>query len=453
MSIRWRITALATAAVLVVLLLAGFGILRVHERALVNALDERLDQSRAAYERSSELLPPGDEDSVAQLVRAGRVVGIQPVSAGDAHPSLLDTPMAENPRRGDDQAIRSVADVLPGEGAYRVLSARVGGGDVLHLAANLDDVQDSTRALRRALALSVPLVVLALGAVIWWFVGRTLRPVEAIRVQVGAIGGGDLHRRVPVPAADDEIGRLARTMNDMLERLERSAEQQRRFVADASHELRSPLARMRAELEVDLAHPEGADPEATHRSALEEVIGLQHLVDDLLDVARQEAGGTPEVRREPVDLDDLVHHAARRIRASGRVTLDTTGVGAAQVQGDRGQLGRLIANLLDNAVRHASSTVVVTLRQHDGGPAELVVADDGPGIAPEDRARVFEPFTRLDEARAAGAGGAGLGLTIVRDMALAHGGAVAIEDRPEGGIRFVVTLPPATDPRSGPGTR
>jgi signal transduction histidine kinase len=445
-SIRWRITALASGAMLVVLLLAGFGILRAHERALVNALDERLDQSRAAYERDGELVPPGDEDSLAQLVRAGRVVEIQPASAADVHPELLDTPIAEGPPAGDDQAIQDIAVVLPGEGEYRVLSAGVGTDEVLHLAANLDDVHDSASALRRALALSVPLVVLALGAVIWWFVGRTLQPVEAIRAQVGVIGGGDLHRRVPVPAADDEVGRLARTMNDMLERLERAAEQQRRFVADASHELRSPLARMRAELEVDLAHPEGADLQATHQSALEEVVGLQHLVDDLLDLARHEGVGTPAAPREPVDLDDLVQRAARRVRASGRVRLDTSGVGAAQVQGDPGQLGRLVTNLLDNAVRHAASTVAISLRQDDDATAELVVADDGPGIADADRTRVFEPFTRLDEARTAGTGGAGLGLTIVRDIALAHGGTVTVEDHPGGGARFVVNLPAAGAP-------
>ena len=130
----------------------------------------------------------------------------------------------------------------------------------------------------------------ALGVLTWVLVGRTLRPVERIRAEVAEIGGSDLHRRVPVPAADDEVGRLATTMNDMLARVEEGQQRQRRFVADASHELRGPLTRMRTELEVDLEHPATADAEATHRSVLEEVVGLQQLVDDLLMLARSDGG-------------------------------------------------------------------------------------------------------------------------------------------------------------------
>ncbi len=443
MSIRWRITALATGAVLVVLLVAAFGIVRIHERLLVDAVDERLQQ--AAESRADDLrdggaaglVTPGDDDSVAQLVRDGQVEEVAPAAARTA----LDEPIADAPPSGSDPVLQDVPAVLEGEGTYRVLSETLPNGDVLHLAATLDDVQESTDALQRALAAAIPFVAVVLGGLIWWFVGRTLRPVEAIRAQVAAIDASDLHRRVPVPPADDEVGRLARTMNGMLDRLELAAEQQRRFVADASHELRSPLARMRAELEVDLAHPEGADFVATHRSSLDEVVGLQHLVDDLLDLAGREATTPSAARHEPVDLDDLVLKAARRVRAAGRVALDTGGVGAARVQGDPGQLGRLVTNLLDNAVRHAASMVVVSLRQDEGGLAELAVADDGPGIAHADRVRVFEPFTRLDEARAAGSGGTGLGLAIVRDIALAHAGTVTIDERPGGGARFVVTLP------------
>jgi signal transduction histidine kinase len=266
--------------------------------------------------------------------------------------------------------------------------------------------------------------------------------MEAIRVQVAAIGPDALDQRVPVPVSGDEVTRLARTMNGMLDRLERSADQQRRLVADASHELRSPLARMRAELEVDLAHPDGADLVATHHSALDEVVGLQHLVDDLLDVARPERADGGAGPLEPVDLDDVVLRAARRVRAAGRVSLDTIGVGAAQVVGDASRLDRMVANLLDNAVRHATTAVSVGLRD-DGAIALLVVDDDGPGVPPADRLRAFEAFTRLDEARTPGTGGAGLGLAIVREIAVAHGGSVVIDDRPGGGARVVVTLPMA----------
>jgi signal transduction histidine kinase len=437
-SIRSRVTALATVTVLVVLLLAGFAILEVHERLLTDSVDERLAEAAAGYEEAAEdgerpaVSRPADDDSVAQLVLDGR--------ATESVPAWLDEPIAGPP--GDDDVIRGIEDVLPDEGAYRVLSVDLGDGLVLHLGATLDDVHDSRAALGRALLLSAPLIALVLGTVIWWFVGRTLRPVEAIRAQVGAIGGDDLDRRVPVPATEDEVGRLARTMNDMLDRLERSAEQQRRFVADASHELRSPLTRMRSELEVDLAHPGSADPLATHRSALEEVIGLQHLTDDLLSLARARSGAGA-VEAEEVDLDDLVLAAARRLRAVDRVRLDTTDVGPARVIGNPAQLGRVIANLLDNAVRHATSTVALELRARPDGTAELVVIDDGPGIPPVDRQRVFEPFTRLDEARSPGRGGTGLGLAIARDLVVAHGGTIAIADPldGDGGTRVVVTLP------------
>jgi len=439
-TIRSRVTALATVAVLVVLLVAGFAIVRAHERLLVETVDERLEQAAAGHVsrvggggEQADVLPPADDDSVAQLVRDGRVV--------DAAPAALAEPIADAPPDGADQITRGLADVLPGEGAYRVLSVDLGEGLVLHLGATLDDVQDSTGALRQALVVSVPLIAAVLGALIWWFVGRALRPVEAIRAQVGAIGGHDLHRRVPVPATDDEVGRLARTMNGMLDRLEGSAEQQRRFVADASHELRSPLTRMRSELEVDLAHPATADPATTHRSTLEEVIGLQHLVDDLLTLARHDAGGRAAAPHDDVDLDDLVMAAVRRIRAGGRATVDTTAVGPARVVGDASQLARVVTNLLDNAVRHAEGTVAVELRARPDGSAELAIADDGPGIPAGDRERVFEPFTRLDEARTAGAGGVGLGLAIVRDIVRAHGGTITVADARERGARLVVTLP------------
>ena len=438
MSIRTRVTALATIAVLIVLLVAGVAVVRMHERLLVHTVDEQLEQAATAYDGSgpsgSTPLPPGDDDSVAQLVRDGEVVAETPRPAS----GTVTDPIASPPDAPDDHVVRNVGGVVEGEGTYRVRSETLADGTVLHFGVNLDDVRESTAALQRTLVAAIPLVAILLGAIIWWFVGRAIRPVEAIRSQVAAIGPDDLDHRVPVPETGDEIAGLAQTMNGMLDRLERSAHQQRRLVADASHELRSPLARMRTELEVDLAHPEGADLVATHRSALDEVVGLQHLVDDLLDLARPE-GLAPAA--EPVDLDDIVLQAARRARPGSTVTLDTTSVGAAQVVGDTGRLDRLVANLLDNALRHAATTVAVSLREDGDGTAELVVADDGPGIATADRDRVFEPFTRIDEARTTASGGAGLGLAIVRDIAIAHGGSVTIDARPEGGARFVVRLP------------
>jgi signal transduction histidine kinase len=267
--------------------------------------------------------------------------------------------------------------------------------------------------------------------------------VEAIRAEVAAISGSELDRRVPIPPGEDEITSLAATMNEMLDRLERAAERQQRFVADASHELRSPLTRIRSELEVDLADPAGADLEATHRSVLEEAAALELLVDDLLHLARSDAGHQ-HLQLAAVDLDDLVLREASRLRTETPLTVDTSAVSAAQVQGDRAQLGRVIRNLGDNAARHARSAISVTLGERDG-EAVLTISDDGPGIAPTEAPRIFERFTRTDEARSRGVGGTGLGLAIVKDIVERHHGRVTLEDGGGTGACFVVRLPTAPD--------
>jgi signal transduction histidine kinase len=236
-------------------------------------------------------------------------------------------------------------------------------------------------------------------------------------------------------------------MNAMLARVQRAGEAQGRFVADAAHELRSPLARMRAELEVDAAHPETADPAATAASVLAEIVGLQRLADDLLLLAPGDSGALASDPQDPVDLDDVVETVVRGLRAAGGRRIDTGGVRPVQVPGDRSQLERLVGNVVDNSVRHARETVTITLTGGaDGSPdaeAVLVVDDDGPGIGPADRERVFERFTRLDDARAAGSGGAGLGLAIARDIARRHGGSLGVADGGVAGARLVLRLPVA----------
>jgi signal transduction histidine kinase len=289
------------------------------------------------------------------------------------------------------------------------------------------------------LAVVVPILLIVLGALIWYLVGRTLRPIEAIRAEVADIGATDLHRRVPEPPGDDEVARLARTMNEMLDRVEAANERQQRFVADASHELRSPLTRMRSELEVDLAHPERADLMATHRSVLDETTHLQHLVDDLLHLARSDER-VPVGGREPVDLDDIVLSEAQRVRTETAGKVDVTRVSAAQVRGDPQQLARAVRNLTDNAARHARSMITFTLAEREQ-TAVLTVADDGPGIPADQTERIFERFTRLNDARTSGSAGAGLGLAITRDVVQRHGGTVGVDAEYERGTRFRVTLP------------
>jgi signal transduction histidine kinase len=264
--------------------------------------------------------------------------------------------------------------------------------------------------------------------------------VEAIRAEVSAIGAQDLDRRVPEPATDDEIGRLARTMNDMLGRLQATSARQRRFVADASHELQSPLASSRAELDVALAHPELARWEDTARDLVADNQRMSRLVADLLFLAQADDGAHAP-RTVLVDLDDVVAGEAARHRSGGRVRLDTSGVAPVEVRGDPDQLARVVRNLLDNAERYATSTISVTLAP-EGGDAVLAVADDGPGVPAGAEKQIFERFTRVDRSRSRDSGGTGLGLAIAKEIVEGHQGTIEL-DRTAPGTCFVVRLPRA----------
>ncbi|MEU4574704.1 MULTISPECIES: HAMP domain-containing sensor histidine kinase [Nonomuraea] len=264
-------------------------------------------------------------------------------------------------------------------------------------------------------------------------VARTLAPVDRIRAKLADVSATRSGMRVPVPETDDEIRDLALTANQTLDRLEEAAEQQRRFASDASHDLRSPITAMRAQVEEAMLHPHDADWPQTGEALLASLDRLQAIVSDLLTLAKLDAGEPP--RLEPVDLGELVTAETRRPRAHRVVVTVQPGV---VVTGDRLRLARLLTNLLDNADRHAECTVIVTVRKD--GQAMLEVLDDGAGIAPDKREMVFNRFTRLDASRSRDAGGTGLGLPIAREIAAAHHGTLTIEDS-ETGARFVLRLP------------
>jgi signal transduction histidine kinase len=427
-TLRFRVTALAALAVLAVLTVVGAGLVVTQRAVLVESLDETLvDRAEAVstHLRAGQPVDPRDlrsDDVLVQVVgRDGEVLGASPDLAGAVLPEV------------DDES-RVTTVVLPDGQAARLVTGRAGEATV-HVAGSLDDVEESIGALLRGLLVAVPLGAAVLAALVWWLVGRVLRPVEAIRAEADRITATDLDRRVPEPDTADEVARLARTMNAMLDRLAGAAERQRRFVADAAHELRSPLARILTQLEVDRAHPGTADPAATGGTVLAEAARLQRLVDDLLLLARGDAGALDVRSVGPVDLDDVVRSAT----AARDATIDLRGVRPVQVLGEGQQLRRAVDNLVDNAVRHAATRVTVALRQ-DGDSAVLTVADDGAGVPPEDRERVFERFTRLDSARSTPDGGAGLGLAIARDIAQAHGGTLILAA--EGpGARFELRMP------------
>jgi signal transduction histidine kinase len=305
------------------------------------------------------------------------------------------------------------------------------------VAASLDDVRRSVDRVRTALWWTLPISMLIAGALAWLLATRALRPVRLITEQTALINAGTLHERVPVPRTGDEIHTLATTMNAMLDRVQRHDERRRRFISDASHELRSPVAALRTEAEVALRSDAAVDGLALAADVLTESTRLGEIVDDLLALARHDEGLPPPAAA--IDLDDIVLDEARRPR---RVAVGVGAVSAGRVRARPDEMTRVVRHLLDNAARHASARVDVALTAAEGH-VTLTVDDDGPGVPLDQRDTVFERFVRLDDARSRDTGGAGLGLAVVATVARSLGGTVSVGDAPSGGARFAVTLPDA----------
>ena len=435
-SIRFRITLVAVVAVAALLAIAGAVLVVLQRDTLTASIDQTLTQraddiaSLLEEGGSPDEFAPGPDEGFAELVDAnGAVVA--------ATPNLADQPPLDIVNNRDN-LIQNLEVPIVDDDLFRVLSRPVAGG-VLHVGTTYDVVAESTTALVGSLALTIPVVVAILGVLVWGLVGRTLQPVEDIRSEVAAIGATDLRRRVPSPGTADEIDRLANTMNEMLERLEGSLGRQQRFVADASHEFRGPLTRLRAELELGLSSVNDQATTDQLGSLLDEVLGMQEMVEDLLFLAQSDAGKSDQTRAA-IDLDDLVLLEGRRIAGNGLVEVNLSAVSGAHLVGNRSQLSRAVKNLLDNAERHAVATVCIGLEERDGF-AFLTVEDDGPGVPLSGVEQIFERFDRLDEARATSTGGSGLGLAIARDIAMRHGGSLVVTNPGEAGARFEMTLP------------
>jgi signal transduction histidine kinase len=329
-------------------------------------------------------------------------------------------------------------DTVPFTNAPFVVAAAERGTLIAVVGRNIDDEIDARNTVRKALVFGGVALLAVVGAVTWWMVGRSLRPVEDIREEVERISARELERRVPDAPGDDEVARLAATMNRMLDRLQASQDRQRRLVSDASHELRSPVAAIRQHAEVAGRHPDSMGVDELAAAVLDETDRLQGLVEDLLVLARLDEGAGSAVAE--VDLDDIVLREAARLRQMTTIDVDVRGVEPGRVRGSATALERVVRNLTDNAARHAQGHVAVGLAQADGHVI-LTVEDDGPGVAPEDRERVFERFVRLDESRGRRTGGAGLGLSIVREVAAGHGGGATLGESRLGGVRVEVRLP------------
>ncbi len=383
---------------------------------VVDARDRVLSASVNADRLTAMLLP-----AEVRAVRAGRTLEVPGSRAGLSSPlRVLGVPAA------------------PAQDRRTVL-----------VAQQFDAVNHSRRILALTLLGTYPLLLAVLALIAWRVIGAALRPVETLRSSAERISGTGQDVRLPVPESRDEVHALAVTLNSMLDRLALARARQRSFVADAAHELRSPLASLQTQLEV--AHRLGEDTSVTADLSAE-VTRMAALVEDLLVLARLDAdpapstvpSTAPSTTPETVDLDLLL--AEVRARAGGaRVPVTVPGTTGLRVTGYHDELRRALANLVDNAVRHASTAVEIAVRPT--GPAVLVVvSDDGEGIASADRERVFDRFTRLDEARDRDAGGSGLGLAIVRELVTRNGGTVRLGTAPAGGLSAEVLLPAPSPP-------
>ena len=440
-SLRVRTSLLATVVVALALGSGAFTLVELQRRALTKNIDDTIQLRANDLEALLANGPPPAtlsvsdvEESAAQILSDdGQIIAASGNVAGQPAVSTARPPAGET-RISPSKTVASE----PGE-SFRVLARGVeapSGRYTIYVAASLDPVVESVANLTGLLRIGIPLVVAMVAVGAWWLVGRALAPVEGIRAEVARIGGRDLSRRVPAPSADDEVGRLARTMNGMLDRLESAQRREDQFVADAAHELRSPLASIRAQVEVAKL-----DRKEDETEILAEIDRMQRLVDDLL--ALSESGRAERAFvKQLIDLDDLVLREVRRLRTRGHLTVDASNVSAAAVRGDPDGLTRAVRNLLENAARHARTHIAVELRE-EADSVHFAVADDGDGIPPGDQERVFERFTRLDAGRARDAGGAGLGLAITRAIVEAHRGTVRVDGSYTAGARFVLRLPAA----------
>jgi len=456
--VRGRSTAVAVLVVAVALAVGATAFILILQRALFSSVQStaaaRADEVIAQIR--DEGLGGLDEDLasrtrtglVTQVVdESGRVVSSSSVRASDK--PLTSSPVADGQVKQvrlsrvpildeDDPYLLEVGGVVSAGKLYRVI-----------VASPIGAQQESVRTALILLLVGAPLLLLLVGVATWVLVGRTLDPVERIRRRVSEIGGSTVSDRIPVPGTDDEIARLAVTMNEMLGRLDASQRTQRRFVADASHELRSPLTTLSAAVELAGSDPTPATWQDLSPVMNSEIDRMNRLVSDLLLLARADEHSIP-LHLEEVDLDDVVGREVSRLRTVTSLAVEAR-VRPTRVIGDLNRLSQVVTNLTDNAARHATSSVRLELAPDpDAGPdgALLVVQDDGPGVPVEERERVFERFVRLDDSRGRGSGGTGLGLAIARELVLAHGGSVRIVDAPAGGCRVEIRLSGTDQPPS-----
>jgi signal transduction histidine kinase len=443
--VRFRAALAATLVVALILAVSAVAFVLLQRNQLESTLEGIAQQETAAVAAqvarqgaaTADVTPAGaGEQALVQVLNSGGVVVAASPSI-DGEPPLVDL----RPAPGQTVTVRAEALPIGEEEPFAVVARGVRGpdGDAVVIAAqSLETAERANEVLIRLLALGYPVLLVLVALTSYWLTGLALAPVEAMRRRVAAITATDRSARVPVPPSRDQVAQLAVTMNATLDRLAAATETQRRFVADASHELRSPLATIRAAHEIASVHPDASDWTVVNTDVLAEVQRLERLVGDLLFLARSDEHG-PRSQAEDVDLDDLVDAEAGRLRRTNGLRI-VTQVTPVRVTGDRHQIARVLRNLSDNAARHAAGRVEFRVGRQ-GSEAVVDVLDDGPGIPAGERERVFERFVRLDPSRERAAGGAGLGLAIAREIVRAHGGDLVVVPDHGAHLRFRLPLP------------
>jgi signal transduction histidine kinase len=450
LSIRVRLVVVAFVVVALVLGISGAGVIYWQHRSMLQQRQTRLNSESASVALAvsqgrpfTSLVTPGTGvqivSSSGQVVAASEAIeGRAPIS--DVHPKLggrQEIKVVSGPQFGDDGIVLANAEtVTTGRGNYTIYTMAFGS----HLAS-------STRTLIIELSIGLPVLLILFGVLIWIFVGVVLRPIERMRTTVSELAEDELDLRVPVPPGDDEIARLASTLNEMLDRLEMAQRRQRGFIADASHELRSPIASLLATVEVARAHPDRTNWKAVSDVVVAEGRRLSQLVDDLLMLAAADERRDRAPWRA-VDLEELLFAEADRLRLQTSLVVETDQVSPVRVQGDLAQLDRAIRNVVDNAARHAAQRLRFSI-QTQGAEVHLCVEDDGPGVDPADAERLFERFSRADLARDRPSGGAGLGLAIVASVMAAHGGSARFVPVAQG-AKLELVLPVSQQPLRRP---
>lgn len=445
-SVRYRTTAVAGLTLSCLLLLGGLIIFFLVRAEIRDAFDQSLlDQASDRAVSLDAGTPPealtttvGSEELVVIIDNRGEIVAAR----GAAEPNqLLTIPLGLSSadltlieHEGEDAEIE--------QEPLRLAVVETASGSRVILGGEGEGVRKTIRNIGLVLAIVTSLSALGAAAAAWFLTGRALAPVEQMRDDLDGIVHASSGMRVSSPGSGDEIDELATTMNEVLDRLDEQSVVRRTFVSDASHELKSPLANARVQIETTPLDLSEAEEQQLRNSVVVELDRMQTLVDDMLYLAQNDE--TRTTVKERVELDDVVFDEAERAAVRTAKRIDASGVQPFAVAADPNEIARAVRNLIENATRHATSVVRLTMEASDS-MVSLIIDDDGPGIPADQREHVFERFTRLSEHRSRRDGGTGLGLAIVASIADKNGGLVAVDESPSGGARLVISLPLAND--------